>query len=108
MDTYHEYQTNHIKYHFNAQSVTTRISWKSTLALNYALKHSKIWADLAILETIQAGAMWPIRSIATTLQEQNICPMCKQDVDKWQTFWTCPCLATSEEEDVMKPQHRIR
>ena len=62
--------------------------------------------DLAILETIQAGATWPIDRIVQAYNIENTCPRCGQIPEsEWHEYWTCPFIDTIDSENITKSNH---
>lgn len=94
--------------HYSSGSIKTKVLWNLTLQKNNSLKKAKRFIDLAVLETIQAGAMWPTHRCNEVMQLGECCPLCGQaDPDIWHAFWTCPSLCDSVEEAVIHTQDLI-
>jgi len=108
IDSYHEYMAPNAAKHFDGASITGAIAWETTLAHNQTLKKKKKFPELAILETIQAGACWPCNRVNDVLDKDTTCALCGQQyTDQWHTYWTCPSLQESEDEAITKSQKLI-
>lgn len=106
--SYHSLQFLECRNHYDGCSLSTNICWEKVLTRSKALKDKHLYLDLAILETVQAGASWPIDRVAQQLEKENVCPLCGQtDVDKWHKYWTCPKIleAASNEKAIENSAH---
>jgi len=106
--SFHIYSTEQARKHYHGSSIGTEIAWHQTLELNRSLKNKKKFLDLAILETIQAGAAWATLRTAQVMGKSDICPLCnEQIIDEWHTYWTCPCLSTQHQDckEIKDSQH---
>lgn len=93
--SYHAQQTVLARKHYDGASLVSPVCWHETTTRNKSLKNKKKFAELAILETVQAGAAWPTDRVAERLLKSNICPLCELPVapgDIWHKYWTCPCI----------------
>lgn len=90
LESYHEYMSTKAARHCDGGSITGAISWETTPAHNHTRKNKKKLPELAILETIQAGASWPHSRVNSVLDKDSTCPRCIQAYTGcWHTFWTC-------------------
>jgi len=107
LKTYHSIKAaTNASLHYNGESLTRPIAWQTCLERNRYLKGKKRYQELAILETIQSGASWPIDRVHEAYPDtHNCCPLCQQPSNKWHTFWTCPSLEDSEDPDILESQH---
>jgi len=105
---FHIYSTEQARKHNHGGSIGTEIAWHQMLELNRSLKNKKKFLDLAILETIQAGAAWPTLRTAQVMGKSDICPLCNEQItDEWHTYWTCPCLRNQHQDckEIEDSQH---
>lgn len=101
--SFHAIKSDHARSHFHGGSIHDTVAWDMTLTKNRALKHKHKYPELAIPETIQAGASWPVDRVADDLHKEHTCHLCEQGVtnDPFHTFWTCPKRCNSEEEAII-------
>jgi len=108
LETYHALKAIDAQQHYHGASLNDTIAWHQSLTRNRYLKKQNRSSELALLETIQAAATWPIDRVHEIHQEvPNQCPLCQQEVDKWHSYWTCPCLQELEEEDISNSNYLI-
>jgi len=108
--SYHNSKLAEVQKHYDGESITSPICWDKVTAINKSLRSKKKYTEAVILETIQAGAAWPIDKVAQLqLQEDNLCPLCGSLVtDKWHKYWTCPHLANCEHEAITASNHMLQ
>ena len=105
---YHRHMVPKIQHHFQGGSIISPIDWNVTRKTNFKFKKQSRHIDLAILETVHAGAAWPIDRIQQKYEVGNICPKCKQETHSvWHECWTCPHIQTIESEHIEKSNHLI-
>jgi len=80
------------------------------LAKNKSLKHKKKFPELAILETVQAGAAWPTTRVQKAYPGLDLkCPLCDNDVyDCRHTLWTCDKIQQSQEPAIVASNYLIQ
>lgn len=107
---FHIYSTEQARKHYHGSSIGAEIAWHQTLEFNRSLKNKKRFLDLAILETIQAGAAWPTLRISQVMGKSYICPLCNEQIlDEWHKYWTCPCTRNQHQDckEIKDTQHLI-
>jgi len=103
LDSYHFLKARDAQNHYQGASLTSTVAWHQSLTRNRYIKNQKRDHELALLETIQAAATWPIDRVHEEIHPEvpNQCPLCQQEVDKWHSCWTCPSLNMQiEDEDI--------
>jgi len=91
VDAFYTSQLVNMAKHYCSSSNITKVLWNLTLQKNTSLKKAKRHIDLAVLETIQAGARWPTHRCNAILDTGEVCQLCGQaDPDIWHAFWTRP------------------
>jgi len=108
LDTYHHLKAQEAQLHYQGASLTNPVAWHQSLTRNWYLKKQKRDQELALLETVQAAACWPIDRVHEIHPEvPNQCPLCQQEVDKWHTCWTCPNLLQIDDADIKDNNYLI-
>ena len=108
LDSFHFLKAKDAQKHYQGGSLTSTIDWQQSLTRNRYLKKQKRDQELALLETIQAAAAWPIDRVHDIHPEvPNQCPLCQQEVDKWHTCWTCPELLQLEDDDIQNSNYLV-
>lgn len=108
LESYHMLKAREVQHHYQGASLTNTIAWHQSLTRNRYLKKQNRAHELALLETIQAAASWPIDRVHEIHPEvPNQCPLCQQEIDNWHSCWTCPALLQIEEEDITYSSYLI-
>ena len=97
--------------HFDGLGMGDGIDVDATLRLTRLQKYdySVSYKYKAALETIIAGACWPMARVHGIVESASpTCPRCQNaEETSLHTFWTCPCNALIEDEHVQRTQYMI-
>jgi len=109
VDSYNKQSLVRAAEHYNGAGQADGLDFNTTLAYNYSLKTSKKFAHLAALETVQAAACWGNARVHEIHPEVSpLCSRCGLEPETdLHTFWTCPCNANLEDEEVVSTQKHI-
>ncbi len=94
--------------HYNGFGIQDGIDYHNTMNVTRGLSPTSYPYKCA-LETILAAATWPAERIHEIHPDVDpICPRCGQAVESaLHCFWTCPCNAQSEDDEVASTQALI-
>ena len=86
--------------HFDGGGIEYNIDWNATLAVLRSLRKGKHTAQYAALETVMAGACWPIARVHEAFPNVDpICEFCGLDTgDSLHVFWGCDSIAAYDNE----------
>lgn len=61
------YMADKARKHYHGDSIGKIVAREAVLSRNKSLKHKKKFLELAILETIQVGAAWPVTRVEKSI-----------------------------------------